>query len=264
MTLPWWQGIVLGVVQGLSEFLPVSSSGHLVLAQWLLGYQSPGVSFEVFLHVATLLSVVLVYRRRVGWLVHGMLTRDGEAWRFAGLLMLASIPAAIAGLLFRDVFEAQFESPVAVGSAFLMTAAILWSTRGLPRYPEETPVGWRSAVAMGLAQVLAILPGVSRSGATIGAGLWSGGGARASAEFSFLMAVVVIAGTGLLEGLHLLSGEAELVMEPGLFWAFLAALGSGVVAIMFLVMLLRRGRFYLFAPYCAALGIGTLLWAFLR
>jgi len=264
MTLPWWQGLLLGVVQGLSEFLPVSSSGHLVLAQWALGVQSPGVTFEVFLHVATLLSVLLVYRRRVGWLVQGMARESGEAWRFGGLLILASIPAAVAGLLFRDLFEAQFESPVSVGLAFLLTAAILWSTRWVARRPEETPVGMRQALLMGLAQVLAILPGVSRSGSTIAAGLYGQAGSRAAAEFSFLMAVVVIAGTGLLEGLHLLSGEAQLVMDAGLVWAFAAALLSGVAAILFLVMLLRRGRFHLFAPYCAALGVGTLLWAFLQ
>ena len=186
MTLPWWQGIVLGVVQGLSEFLPISSSGHLVLAQWILGYESPGVTFEVLLHLATLLSVLLVYWRRVIWLVHGMLRGDRESWRFGGLLMLASVPAAVAGLLFRDLFEAQFESPVAVGIAFLVTAAILWSTRWATHAPEESPVGARSAVTMGLAQVLAILPGLSRSGTTIAAGLWTHAGSRAAAEFSSL------------------------------------------------------------------------------
>jgi len=262
MTLPWWQGIVLGVVQGLSEFLPVSSSGHLVLAQWILGYESPGVTFEVLLHLATLLSVLLVYWRRVVWLVGGMVRGERECWRFGGLLMLASVPAAVAGLSFRDLFEAQFESPIAVGIAFLITAAVLWSTRWVAHQAEESPVGTRSAVFMGLAQVLAILPGVSRSGTTIAAGLWTHAGARASAEFSFLMAVVVIAGTGLLEAVHV--AEGGIALELGHLWAFLAALVSGVGAILFLVMLLRRGRFYLFAPYCAVVGLLTLAWAAMR
>lgn len=260
MTLPWWQGIVLGVVQGLSEFLPISSSGHLVLAQWILGYESPGVTFEVLLHVATLLSVILVYWRRVVWLVRGLVSGDRESWRFGGLLLMASVPAAIAGLLFRDVFEAQFESPTAVGVAFLISAAILWSTRWVEHTSDEAPVGVRSALAMGLAQVLAILPGVSRSGATISAGLWTRAGARASAEFSFLMAVVVIAGTGLLESLHM--AEGGMTLELGHVLAFVSALASGVAAILLLVMLLRRGRFYLFAPYCALVGALTLAWAF--
>ena len=262
MTLPWWQGLILGTVQGLSEFLPISSSGHLVLAQWLLGYQSPGVSFEVLLHLATLLSVLLVYWRRVAWLLRGVARGQRDAWQFAGLLVLASIPAAVAGLLFRDVFEAQFESPTAVGVDFLVTALVLWSTRWALKANTESPVRWPTAVAMGLAQVLAILPGISRSGTTIAAGLWGRVGARAAAEFSFLMAVVVIAGTGLLEAMHLANGP--LVVEWGVAWAFLAALVSGVLAIRFLVMLLRRGRFHVFAPYCAVVGSLTLVWAMLR
>jgi undecaprenyl-diphosphatase len=262
MILPWWQGLILGTVQGLSEFLPISSSGHLVLAQWLLGYESPGVSFEVLLHLATLLSVLLVYWRRVAWLLHGLARGQRDAWQFGGLLVMASIPAAVAGLLLRDVFEAQFESPVAVGIDFLVTAVVLWSTRWVPKADAETPVRWQSAVAMGLAQVLAILPGVSRSGTTIAAGLWCRVGARAAAEFSFLMAVVVIAGTGLLEAMHM--AEGPLVVEWGVVWAFLAALVSGVFAIRFLVLLLRRGRFHIFAPYCAVVGSLTLVWAVLR
>ena len=262
MTLPWWQGVVLGVVQGFSEFLPISSSGHLVLAQWLLGYQSPGVSLEVLLHLATLVSVVLVYRRRVAWLIIGLVRGAGDRWRFGGLLVMASVPAAVAGLFFRDVFEAQFESPVSVGIAFLITAAVLWSTRWVVPVTEESPVGIRSAVVMGLAQVLAIFPGVSRSGTTIAAGLWTGVGARTSPEFSFLMAVVVIAGTGIFEAFSV--AEGGMVLGLGHLWAFLAAMGSGVAAILFLVMLLRRGRFYLFAPYCAIVGVLTLMWALVR
>jgi len=262
MILPWWQGLILGTVQGVSEFLPISSSGHLVLAQWLLGYQSPGVSFEVLLHLATLLSVLLVYWRRVVWLVRGMARGRRDAWQFAGLLVVASIPAAIAGLLFRDVFEAQFDSPVVVGIDFLITALVLWSTRWVVKADAESPVRWPSAVAMGVAQVLAILPGVSRSGTTIAAALWCRVGARAAAEFSFLMAVVVIAGTGLLEAMHLADGP--LVFEWGIIGAFLAALVSGVFAIRLLVMLLRRGRFHVFAPYCAVVGSLTLVWAVWR
>jgi len=261
VTLPWWQGLILGTVQGVSEFLPISSSGHLVLAQWLLGYQSPGVSFEVLLHLATLLSVLLVYWRRVAWLANGLARGRSDAWQFAGLLVLASIPAAVAGLLFRDVFEAQFESPVAVGIGFLVTALVLWSTRWVVKADAESPVRWPTAVAMGFVQVLAILPGVSRSGTTIAAGLWCRVGARAAAEFSFLMAVVVIAGTGLLEAMRLAEGAGRLIVEWGVVWAFLAALVSGVFAIRLLVMLLRQGRFHLFAPYCAVVGSLTLVWA---
>lgn len=261
MTLLWWQGLILGLVQGLAEFLPVSSSGHLVLAEAALGYHSPGVTFEVMLHLATLLSVVIVYARRLTWIVRGMVIGEADSWRFAGRVVLASVPAAVAGLLFQDFFERQFDSLTVVGVDFLATALILWSTRWAPPSPAEQPVGTRSALLMGLAQVLAILPGVSRSGTTITAGLWSGSGARAAAEFSFIMAVVVIAGSGLLEARHMVGGGG---LSVGEVWAFVAALVSGVAAIRLLVMLLRRGRFHLFAPYCAAVGLGTLWWSFWR
>lgn len=258
MTLSWWEGLLLGLVQGLTEFLPISSSGHLVLAEEILGFRPPGLYFEVGLHLATLLSVIIAYGPRIRSLIGGIVTREREAWRFVLLLALASVPAAIVGLLLRDVIEGAFQSGVWLGVSFLVTAAILWSTRAaLPR-ATAARVTVRGALAMGLAQALAILPAISRSGTTIAAGLWLRTAPAEAAEFSFLMSIIAVAGSGLLEARHLPPG-ADL-LSGGFVLAFLAALVSGVWAIRFLVALLRGRRFHWFAPYCAAVGVLTILW----
>ena len=256
MTPSWWQGLILGLVQGLTEFLPVSSSGHLVLAEGLLGYVPHGVAFEVALHLATLLAVFVVYWERIGTLVTGMVRRDAGAWRYALLLVLASLPAAAAGLGLRSYFESSFHSFIDVGVQFLITAAILWSTRWAHPQTDRMEPGPLLAIAIGIAQAVAILPAISRSGTTIAAALWGGMAAAAAAEFSFLMSIIVIAGSGLLEARQI----SELNLSAGLVLGFLAALASGVVSIRFLIRLMIQGRFHAFAPYCALVGIFTLLW----
>ncbi len=258
MTLSWWQGLILGLVQGLTEFLPVSSSGHLVLAERLVGFESQGVLFEVAVHVATLLSVVIAYRARIWELVRGLFRRSTAAWGYAGLLAVATVPAAVAGTVFREQFERAFDSGVAVGWNFLATAAILWSTRFAMTRARSSGVTVPRALLIGMAQAVAILPAISRSGTTIAVALWAGIAPAVAAEFSFLMSIVVIAGAGVLELRHLPSGAA--VFSPGLVWAFGAALVSGIVAIKLLVALLRSSRFHLFAPYCGLIGIASLVW----
>lgn len=258
MTLGWWEGLFLGLVQGLTEFLPVSSSGHLVLAEELVGFHPPGLYVEVGLHVATLLSVFVAYRLRIADLTRGLVRRDPAAWRYALLLVVASIPAAVAGLFFRDFFVESFDSGVSIGIQFLLTALILWATKpAVSRATGETiTVG--AAVLIGVAQAVAILPAISRSGATIAAALWLGIAPGAAAEFSFLMSIVAVAGSALLEARHIPPGTD--LLAPGFLLAFVAALLSGIWAIRFLVALLRRGRFHGFAPYCAVLGGFTILW----
>lgn len=259
----WWQGAVLGLVQGFAEFLPISSKGHLVLAKAVLGVSTPGVLVEVLLHVATLVAVVIAYRAELGKLAMGVLNRDGPALRFAGLLILASVPAGIVGVLFHRTIERSFQSLVVTGIDFLFTGLILWSTRRLTPHSDPLQLTARRAVAMGFAQALAILPGISRSGSTVAAAMWTGVEPVRAAEFSFLMAVIVIAGAAGLETPHL--SEAAAVVGTGpLVVSFLAALVSGVIAIRLLVALLRRRTFYQFAPYCWGIGTFTLLWAFLR
>ncbi len=258
MTLSWWQGLILGLVQGLTEFLPISSSGHLVLAERFVGFKPQGVFFEVMVHVATLLSVFIAYRGRIGELIGGLIRGQRSAWTYAGLLILASIPAGVVGLALKDYFERTFHSPVDLGWQFLVTAVVLWSTRLAADRARHAPLSPGRAALIGIGQAIAIIPAISRSGMTIATALWTGVSATAAAEFSFLMSIVVIAGSGLLEARHIPPGIDPL--SPGMVWAFLAAMVSGVAAIKLLVALLRSSRFHLFAPYCATVGIFCLVW----
>jgi undecaprenyl-diphosphatase len=253
MNPSWWQGIILGLVQGLTEFLPVSSSGHLVLAEEFLGYRPPGVFFEVMVHVATLLSVVIAYRRRIAELIRGLFSGGGSAWGYVLMLVIASIPAGVVGILWKDYFERTFHSGFDLGWQFLVTAVVLWSCKyAIKRARQSTVTAWR-AFLIGIAQAIAIIPAVSRSGMTIAAGLWTGVNPATTAEFSFLMSIIVIGGSGLLEARHIPPGVH--LASPGLLGAFFTALVSGIFAIRLLVAMLRSSRFHLFAPYCAAVGV---------
>jgi undecaprenyl-diphosphatase len=257
--MTWWEGIVLGLVQGLTEFLPVSSSGHLVLAEALLGLRTPGVFVEVAVHVATLVAVAIVYWQRLAQLLLGVVRREPAAWRSVGLLALASVPAAVVGLLFEDWFARTFDSLRIVGIDFLITGTILWSTRLVRPARRSEPVAG-GALAIGIAQALAIFPGISRSGSTVAVGMWVGVEPVRAAEFSFLMAMPAIAGAAVLQIPELSAGTASVGAGP-LALSFVAALVSGVLAIRLLVHLLARRAFHRFAPYCWLLGGATRGWA---
>jgi len=242
----------LGLVQGLTEFLPVSSSGHLIVAQALLDVRVPGVAFEVVVHLATLVSVLVAFRRRIGQLVAGALRGEKESWRYVGLLAVATVPAVIVGLGLKDLVEGLFEAPVVAGVALLVTGTFLWTAKpALARNPRSAP-GWKAALVMGLAQALAIIPGISRSGSTVVAGLWLGVDAEEAAAFSFLMAVPAILGAAVLELPDLAHGGG-----PGT-WPLLAggavAAVAGVLAIWTFVKMLERKSFHRFGPYCWAVG----------
>lgn len=244
--------LILGLVQGLTEFLPVSSSGHLVMAETFLGVPSPGIFLEVALHVATLLSVVVVYRRKLGELLVGAVRRDREALRYIGLLILATIPVAIIGFLFKDAIEAAFDTPYVTGFMLLVTGGILWSTNwgGADRSVETPRTG--QAVAMGVTQCLALLPGISRSGSTIATGMWLELDGERAAEFSFLMSLPAIAGAAILQVADL---QATVALDGPMVTAFLTALVAGVAAIKSLVWLVRREAFHHFAWYVWAVGL---------
>jgi undecaprenyl-diphosphatase len=254
-----WQGILLGLVQGLTEFLPVSSDGHLAVIGHVAGVHTPGVFVEVALHVATLGSILVVYGKRFTQLAIGVLRLQPEDLRYAGLLLLGMIPAGIVGLFFEDLIARAFDSLLAAGIGFLITGAALWSTRRRGTEGDSRPTP-RGALLIGLAQALAPLPGVSRSGMTIASGLWVGLGAVPAADFSFLMAIPLIAGAGLVEARHASVDIAQVGAVP-LLVGCLVAFASGVFAIRFLVAMLRRGRFYAFAPYCFVVGTLTVIYA---
>ncbi len=250
--MSYFDAIVLGLVQGLTEFLPVSSSGHLVMAQVFLGVPSPGVFLEVALHLATLLSVIVVYRARLAQLILGMFRRDPEALRYIGLLLLATLPVVVIGLFFRHQIEAAFDTPYVTGFMLLATGFILWST-GLNTgdRPHDRPTTLH-AVAMGVSQCLALLPGISRSGTTIAAGLWTGLRGERAAEFSFLMSLPAVGGAAVLQATELGDGIA---VDGPLAAGFVVALLSGVAAIKSLVWLVRRQGFHKFAWYVWGVGL---------
>jgi undecaprenyl-diphosphatase len=257
------EAILLGLVQGLTEFFPVSSSGHLVMGQVLLGIHLPGVAFEIGVHVATLVSVLVVYRDRILGLVGGAARREAEAWRYVGLLVLATIPAGVLGILGRGFVEGLFESPHAVGVALLVTGTFLWtSRRAVARNPEGKPNA-RIALLMGLAQAFAMIPGISRSGATVVTGLWLGLNVREAAAFSFLMAVPAILGAAVLD-LPALADSGGGVGWPALLTGSVVAGASGILAIRTFVKLLEKKVFHRFAPYCWAVGTLFLVYLLVR
>lgn len=249
--MSYFDAIILGLVQGLTEFLPVSSSGHLVMAQTFLGVPSPGVFLEVALHVATLLSVMVVYRKKLADLVVGTLRRDPDALRYVAMLALATLPVAVIGFLFEDAIEAAFDTPYVTGFMLLVTGFLLYSTTwGGEERPHDQPTV-RHALGMGFAQCLALLPGISRSGSTIATGLWTGLRGERAAEFSFLMSLPAIAGAAILK-----SGDIGSAAIGGpLVVGFVVALVAGVAAIKSLVWLVKRQGFHHFAWYVWAVGL---------
>lgn len=256
--MTWYESVFLGFLQGATEFLPVSSSGHLVLGQTFLGIQQTGVGFEVTVHVATLFSVVAVYRARILSLVVGVFRREREHLRFAGLLLLASVPAGVAGVAFGDFLESLFDAPMVAGAALVVTGCFLWTAkRALAREPSALP-GLGTAAAMGLAQALAIVPGISRSGATVVAGLWGGIDPREAAAFSFLLSIPAVCGAAVLKLPSALAAGSG--VSPGaLAIAAVVACVTGVFAIRAFHAMLDSRSFHRFAPYLWAAG-GALLW----
>jgi len=257
-----WEALVLGFVQGATEFLPVSSSGHLVMAQAILSVEIPGVLFEVAVHVATLVSILLVYRKRVTELTLGVLAGDRDAYRYIGLLVVATIPAGLVGVLAKDRIEALFDDPRATGIALLVTGTFLWSSRAaLSRATEARPT-WVAALLIGLAQAFALVPGISRSGATVVAAMWLGVEAREAAAFSFLMAVPAIAGAAVLQ-IPDFGGSAGLSTAALVGGATVAAV-TGVLAIRTFVAMLGRRSFHFFAPYVWFAGAAFLIFLAVR
>ncbi len=258
MTL--WQGVALGIVQGLTEFLPISSSGHLVVTEKLFNLSSPGVLVEVVLHVATLIAVVFVYRGRLWRLLSGAMLGDRDELHYLMLLAIGTLPAAFIGFFLADWIEKVFDSLMVVGIDFLVTGAILWSTRRAPRGDVAKTPSMQTAGVIGLAQAAAVLPGISRSGSTIATAMWLGLDAVRAAEYSFLLSIPVVLGAAVLQ-LPNLAADVTAVGAIPLLAGFVASVASGILAIRLLVALLKQGKFHRFAPYCIIVGIATVIWA---
>jgi undecaprenyl-diphosphatase len=253
------EAVILGIVQGLTEFFPVSSSGHLAMFRAFFGgREDSGLLFEVGLHVATLFAIGFFYRQKIAELITGFFSRDREALEYVGKLAVATIPAVVVGLTAKDMIEAQFSKPVLVGSALLVTGAIVFSTRWTSARAVIAVPSWGVALAIGVAQAFAILPGISRSGSTVAMALALGVAPLAAAEFSFLMGIIAITGAAVLMIPDLQGLEPEELVSIGI--GGLAALASGLLAINVFVRMLEKSFFHYWAWYCWLVGSGFLIW----
>jgi undecaprenyl-diphosphatase len=257
--------VLLGLVQGVSEFLPISSDGHLVIFETLLGVseEQGGLSFVIAVHVGSLLALLIFYRARVLGLAHGLLRRDAAALGYVAKLALATLPAVVVGLTLKDRVEQAFHTPWLAGAGLLLTGTFLITTkRTQPRAHAPAPSA-AQAVAIGFAQALAILPGVSRSGSTIALALALGVAPLAAAEFSFLLGIIAIVGAATLDLPELLAAGGGEAAAPMAIGAAAAAL-SGLAALALFVRLLASQRFHAFAYYCWVVGAAFLAYCALR
>jgi undecaprenyl-diphosphatase len=257
--------VMLGLVQGLTEFLPVSSSGHLVLGQYLLNLKNTGMlSFDVYVHFGTLISVCVIFRKDIVEMIlatwkalhTGTLKSSYESNEYVRMslaIIIGSIPAAIIGLKYHDQIAEAFRDPKLVAVNLVITGLILFLTR-FPKVKEGKRLGLVSGFIIGLAQSVAILPGISRSGSTISAALFLRLSPALAARFSFLLSIPVIAGAALLESRTVIHQVMEGGFAPFGF-GMIAAAVAGYFSIKILLRIIERGKFSWFAFYCFALGI---------
>ena len=264
----WIEALILGIVQGLTEYLPVSSSGHLQIGQHLLGVEEVGgLTFDIVVHVATVLSTLVILWKEVTWIFKGLFKWEGhmnEEQKYALNILISMIPIGIVGLFFKDDIDAIFQGSLTiVGVCLLVTASLLALTHFYT--PEEKEhISPLHAFAIGIAQALAVLPGLSRSGSTIATGILLGNSKKKLAQFSFLMVIPPILGEALLDFKHFVAPSAEYIAEHGeaaqipivaLVVGFLAAFVSGCFACKWMIAFVKQCKLIYFAIYCAVVGI---------
>lgn len=248
------EALLLGLVQGLTEFLPVSSSGHLVVYSTLLGLEPDGgLLFEVSVHVATLFAIVIYYRDKIWRLITGVLAQDRASLRYTAKLAVATLPTVVAVIAASEFLEEVLANPVVAAGGLIVTSAVLWTTRStLPTAHNNEPT-WKACFYIGVAQAFAILPGISRSGSTVAVALAMGVAPAAAAQFSFLMGIIAILSAAVLMIPDLGAASPEALTSIALGSA--SALTSGIVAIWLFVMVLSRQAFHQFAYYTLPVGI---------
>ncbi len=271
------QSVMLGIIQGLTEFLPVSSSGHLVLLQNLFGIREPELLFDISLHIGTLIAIFIVFYREIRSILQTLLRlpvlikssgslksvfADNEEIRIAALILIGSIPTAILGILFHKIADQIFGSVCIVGVMLLITGTLLWFTRRITI--EGRPlikVSIRDALMIGLIQGMAIMPGISRSGATISMALFLGMNREVAGRYSFLLSIPAILGA-LILGLNSTIIQTDIPVRI-IFLGTVTAAIVGYIGLKILLRLVKQGHLYYFAPYCWLLGAATLIWSLL-
>jgi len=250
MTL--FDATILGIIQGITEFLPISSSGHLVLGQALLGVDSPGNVVEVVTHLGTLLSIIWVFWKDLSSILISFQNKDTQ--KYILFLIMGTLPAVIIGLAARDMITDLFDSISMVAGSLIFTGIILLLTQKLNRKNKQ--LNLKKGLLIGLTQAFAMVPGISRSGMTISTGLALGLSGKDAAKFSFLLAIPVIAGAGLLTVLDTQPGSISIPMLQ-LLLAFFSAFIVGTISIKWLLGLLESGKFHRFGYYCIMVGLIT-------
>ena len=262
-----FEALVLGIIQGLTEFLPISSSGHLVLVPAVLRWDSPSLVFDTTVHLATLVAVVAVFWRDlikmiVSW---GNGLRLGRPFmtvesRLAWWVILATLPGILAGFFLEKTFESLFARPNVVGAFLLLTALLLVLAEVFGRHRRSiSGITWLDSLLIGIGQAAAIAPGVSRSGATIAIGMLRGLTREAAARFSFILSIPIIAGAGLMQLVKLVNQGGLQAEALPLLVGFLAAAVCGYVAIRLLLAYIRKRPLYPFAVYCVIVGVLSLV-----
>ena len=261
--MTWIEALILGLVQGLTEFLPVSSSGHLEIGKVLLNVEvKKDLTFTILVHFATVLSTITVFYRDIKKLGGGLLAfKWNEETKYVSKILVSMIPVGVVGILYREQVESLFSGNlVLVGSALLVTAALLISTQLVK--PGTKKIPFLDALLMGIAQALATVPGISRSGATISTGLLLKNGRSEVARFSFLMVLLPIIGATFLDILSISPSPTGGEIPAGsLIIGFVAAFFSGYLACTWMINLVKKGNLYWFAIYCAIVGIVSILFA---
>lgn len=256
------ESILLGILQGLTEFLPVSSSGHLEIFSHVLGVNSEeNLSFSVVLHAGTVLSTIFVFWREILALIKGLFRFEMNAeTEFVLKIFVSFIPIVIVGLTLKESIESLFGgSLLIVGVMLLITATALWFS-SITKSNDDKELTYKRAFIIGIAQSLAVLPGLSRSGSTISTGLMLGVDRPLVARFSFLMVLIPIIGINFLE---IISGgfSATTIPAPVLLVGFLSSFVSGTLACRWMISIVNQGKLWWFALYCVVMGIGTIIWS---
>ncbi len=253
--------IILGIVQGLTEFLPISSSGHLVVVQSLLRVPHEMViSFDIVVHLGTLLAVLAYFREDLLRLAQGIIAKEKQSLQLAFYLIIGTIPAVLFGIGAKDYLEKLFGSASATAWQLLFNGVLLLFVDRLTGERKIDQLKTGDAWWIGIGQAIAILPGISRSGATIGAGLWRKLSRQAAARFSFLLSIPVIFGAGLLEFPDLLRSGYQQIGAVGFWSGFVSSAVTGYLVIKFFLNYLQHGSLKFFGYYCLVLGTGAVIW----
>lgn len=259
------EALVLGLIQGLTEYLPVSSSGHLAIGAGLFGIEGEeNLTFTIVVHVATVLSTLVILWNEISWIFKGLFKFEyNDETKYALNILVSMIPIGIVGVFFKDKVEAVFGSGLLIVGCMLLVTALLLAFSYFAKPRQKETVSIKDAFIIGLAQALAVLPGLSRSGSTIATGLLLGNKKEKLAQFSFLMVIPPILGEALLDVLKAMKGGAEAAVGDisltSLIVGFLAAFVAGCVACKWMINIVKKGKLIYFAIYCAVAGAITVL-----